>query len=226
VETSRSVYELRYAPPPATLGPATLAVTAAYRDAYYGTGARYTVSRADLTLTRPLDEASTVSLLYRRLAPAGATPFLFDAVRSDRIVNTAALQYARSVPRGPDLTASYAMGVSYNFLDGTPSVNAGVGRRRSGAFHWGLGAEYNLTTHLVKATTDVGRSLGYGTYATIQAGYVVRTGRFEYLDLFITSRLCDCFELTLAYRHVHQEFRLQVALAPPARLAFPEEAPP
>ena len=226
METSRSTYELRFSTPTIALGPATTFTgTAAYQDAYYGTGMRYTVSRAHLTLARRLDEHSAVSLRYRRLVPSGATPFLFDAVPADDIVNTVGLQYGLTVPRGPEVTASYVAGVSYNFLDGTPSVNAGYGRRREGAYHWNLGAEYNLTTHAVKATTDSGAAIGPGTYVTVQAAYFVQTGQFEYLDLLLRSRLCDCFDLSFKYRSVHREIWLEIALAPDAPMAFPEEGP-
>lgn len=226
LEAVRSAYEVRFAPPSLAIGPRTsLAAAVGYRDAYYGTGHRYIVSRADVALVRMTTPTSSVALRYQRLVAEGTTPFLFDAVDPEDVVNTVVLEYGRTVPRGPGVTASYSVGASYDFLDGTPSVRVGTGRRRPGAYHWGVGTSYNLTTHEVTLTVDTGTALG-GTYVTLQSAYFIQAAQFDYLDLIIRSRLCGCFDLSLVYRSVQREFWLEIALAPDVRPAFPEEVPP
>jgi lipopolysaccharide export system protein LptA len=224
VETSRSRYELRLETAQIPLGARTsLAGNLRLEHAHYGTGARYGVGRADLTAAYRLNAEALLSFRYRLLDTVGATPFLFDAVLDADKEHTVGLQYTRTYPRTPALTATYGAGVSYNFRDRTPSVNAGFGQRVPEAYHWNLGAEYNLTTRAVKLSTDSGIAIGQGTYVTVQAWYFPQTGQFEDLDLFVTSRLCGCFDLTLKYRHIRGEFWLEFGLSPDARVQFPPE---
>ena len=61
------------------------------------------------------------------------------------------------------------------------------------------------------------QALGRGTYFTIQAIYNTGVSGFEDLDYIITSRLCDCIDISLKYRQVRQEIWLEVGLA-----AFPQ----
>ena len=74
LETSRSAYEVRVAPPTAALGArTTLSASLSYRDAYYGTGHRYIVSRGDVALVRMPTATSSIALRYQRLVPEGTT---------------------------------------------------------------------------------------------------------------------------------------------------------
>jgi len=224
LETSRSRYELRLHTVQMALDArTTFSGSLGLQYAHYGTGARYSVGRGDLTVAYRLDAESSLSLQYRLLDTDGATPFVFDAVPEADKFHTLGLQYTRTYPRTPLITATYSAGVSYNFRDRTPSVNAGFGQRVPEVYHWNLGTEYNLTTRAVKLSTDSGVAIGHGTYVTVQAWYFPQTGQFEDLDLFVTSRLCNCFDLTLKYRHVRQEFWLEIGLSPDTQVAFPPE---
>jgi thiamine transporter ThiT len=79
-------------------------------------------------------------------------------------------------------------------------------------------------TRGITATTDSGLALGAGTYLTVQAAYLVQPAQFDYLDVFVTARLCGCFEMRLKYRAVQREVWLEFALAPAGPITFPQEA--
>jgi len=223
-ETSRTRYELRLQTAQVALGTrTTLSGHLDLQYAHYGNGARYSVGRGDLTVAYRLNAEASLSLRYALLDTVGATPFLFEAIPEEDKIHTVGMHYVRIYPRTSVITASYHAGVSHNFRDHTPSVSAGFGQGVAEAYHWNLGAEYNLTTRAVKLSTDSGFAIGRGTYLTVQAAYIPQTGRFEDLDLFVTSRLCGCFDLTLKYRHVRQEFWLEIGLSPDARVEFPPE---
>jgi hypothetical protein len=68
----------------------------------------------------------------------------------------------------------------------------------------------------------VGHALGHGTYATVQAVYHTLTGTFEDFDVVLTSRLCDCLDVTVIYRQVRSELWLEIGLGSvaPSRLQF------
>ena len=129
--------------------------------------------------------------------------------------------YGQSGIRGPASTV-FNTGVAYDFRAQSPSLILGYGDRVSAGYHWGITAEYNLSTTDTKLTVDTGRSIGYGTYATVQAIYHTLTGTFEELDFVITSRLCDCLDVALVYRHARQEIWLEIGLVaiPQSRLQF------
>lgn len=223
--TSRTQYTIGLRVPPLTLDPGrTFDGTLSWSDASYGTGERQGVVRGNAALRRVLGGGRSISLTHTVLEVLGGTPFLLDAVDPADLVNKTALTYAQSGARGVVSTA-FITGVGYDFRARSPLVILGYGERVTDRYHWGITAEYNLDTTDTALTAGAGRSIGSGTYATVQGIYHTLTGAFEDLDLIVTSRLCDCLEVNLVYRHTRQELWLGVGLAilPPSRpqLFFP-----
>lgn len=217
-ETSRWQYRLAVVTDPLLLGPRTVWRTwASWQDAFYGTGARQSVFQIDSSLTHTLDTRSSLALEYRVLEVLGATPFLFDSVPVDDRKHTLSLFYTRTGGRPPSLSTLFIAGATQNFRDRTLSLASWYGERSPDRYHWGLGVEYNLTTQAWALTTDSGLSLGRGTYFRIQATYNLTAGVFAELDYIVTSRICDCIDLSLKYRQARQEIWFEVGLT-----AFPE----
>lgn len=222
VRASRTRYRLGLRIPLLRLAPGvTLSGSASWSDAVYSTGDRQGVLSAALALTRTLDERRTVSLTYDLLDVSGATPFLLDAVDPADLVNKVALRYGQVGLRGA-ISTSFSAGIGYDFRADSPLLILGYGEQIPARYHWGASAEYTLSTAETELTVGAGRSIGYGTYATIQGIYHTLTRAFEDLDVVITSRLCDCLDATVIYRHVRQEIWLEIGLGPvsPSRLQF------
>jgi len=222
LRTSRTQYSVSLRLPSRSLAPAlTLEGSASWSDAVYGIGARQGVVRADLTLRQELSGGRSLSLTYDLLEVSGGTPFLLDAIDPADLVNKTTLLFAQSGTRGPASTVFNA-GVAHDFRARAPALILGYGEMVAARYHWGITAEYNLGTTDTELTVGTGRSIGYGTYATVQAIYHTLTGTFEELDLVITSRLCDCLDVAVMYRHARQQIWLEVGLttSPYARLPF------
>lgn len=216
--TSRLQYRVRLSTPPIALGHTTTWQTSAsWQDAFYGTGHRYGVVRVASSIVHNLDPTSTLALHYQAVQVFGATPFVFDAVKSEDIEHDLNLQYSLTRSRGADISTRVTAGSTYYFTDRSLSFNIGYGERAPDRFHWGIGLEYNLTGRFWKISTDTGLSIGRSTYLTVQAVYHTGTRLFEDLDYLIVSRICDCIDLSLKYRQIRQEIWFEVGLA-----AFPE----
>ncbi len=206
VESWRLKYMVGLQMPPVNLSPQiSWEASANWADASYDIGGRQGVMQIDVALTNQLNPSSSIKLGYNRLAVFGASPFLFDTVESDKLSETVSLEYSRTGVRGTAADASYNLGVSYSFLDGTISLEGGYRERASDRYHFGLTVEYDLDTWALKYTIDSGLAIGWGTYFTVQAEYKTETGQFKDLDYILTSRVDDCLDLELRYRQVRQE---------------------
>ena len=222
IRTSRTQYALGLRIPTLTLAPGLrLEGGLSWTDAVYGTGARQGVARANLALRQELSGRRSLSLTYNLLEVFGGTPLLLDAIDPADLVNKTTLLFGQSGTRGAASTVFNA-GAAYDFRARSPSLILGYGERVTARYHWGITAEYNLTTSDTELTVGTGRSIGNGTYATVQAIYHTLTGTFEELDFVVTSRLCDCLDVALIYRHARQEIWLEIGLAirPQSRLQF------
>ena len=216
LSTSRLLYEvgLRTASP-VRISEATIWQGAvSFSNAQYGTGDRQSVLRGNAGLIHHLNDRVSLDVSYSVLEVAGATPLAFDTVRLEDRVHRATMQVVRTGQRGTEIATRASLGAAYNFRDATPSVLAGYGERAPARYHWTLGTEYNLTTRALRLSADVGRALGPGSYVTVRAVYDTATQHFADLDLIVTARLCDCFDLALFYRSVRQEIWITLALAP------------
>jgi lipopolysaccharide export system protein LptA len=208
----RTRYGVGFRVPQVALAPAvTLKAGASWSDAVYGTGDRQGVIRGNVALTRALDDRRTVSFTYDVLEVIGATPFLLDAVDPADLVNKAAVRYGQSGARGAVSTA-FTAGAGYDFRARSPLAILGYGEQLAGRYHWGAAAEYALGTADATLTVGAGHAIGHGTYAQVQAVYHTLTGAFEDLDFVITSRLCDCLDVTVIYRQVRSELWLEIGL--------------
>lgn len=222
IRTSRTQYTLGLRSSPLALGPrTTVQAGVSWSDAAYGTGARQAVWLADLTLTHALSARESLQLAYSLLDVHGATPFAFDAIAAADRIHRATLLYTRTGERGAASTA-LSTGLAYNFRDSTTSVILGYGERVPARYHWAITAEYNLVSTNTRLTVDAGHTLGRGTYGTISGIYNTLTGAYEDLDLTVTSRLCDCLDVSLKYRYVRQEIWFEIGLSafPQTRLQF------
>ncbi len=215
VETSRFQYLLGLnAPAVALSGETSWAASASWQDAFYGTGARQGVLRLDGAITIQIDSPSSLKLGYDRLGVFGTTPFAFDAIDPKDLINDLSLEYFRTVVREVEVTSTFHYGVSYSFLDQTPSLIIGYKEDDPERFNWGLDAEYDLVSQDVKLTTNSGLAIGRGTNFSIHAIYHSSTGQFEDLDYLITSQLRECINLELQYRQVRQEIFLEIDSRP------------
>jgi lipopolysaccharide export system protein LptA len=222
LRTSRTQYGIGFRVPTLTLAPRlTFEGTAAWSDAVYGTGARQGIVRANLALKQELSASRSLLLSYNVLDVLDGTPFLLDAVDPTELVNKVTLVHSQSGGRGPASTVFNAGG-GYDFRERSPLLILGYGERVASRYHWGVTAEYNLNTTDTELTVGVGRTIGNGTYATVQGIYHTLTSTFEDLDFVVTSRLCDCLDLALVYRHTRQEIWLEIGLIalPQSRLQF------
>lgn len=213
--TTRLRYEAVLRVAPLGLGPQTSwAGWASWSDAWYGTGDRQQILRAQAAVTHTIRPGTTLRLAYRRLEEFGASPFLFDTVPPLDQVHRVDLRFERVQSPRADLTATLGAGVFYDIRDRTPSVALDYVRRVRDRYHWGLGAQYNLTTQVLRLSTDSGLAVGRSSYVTVQAIYNTATGTFEDLD-YILSATCDCIQIALKYRQVRRELWVEVGLAAP-----------
>lgn len=212
LRTSRTQYGIGFRVPTLTLAPRlTFQGTAAWSDAVYGTGDRQGIVRADIVVKQELSPQRSLLLSYHVVEVLGGTPFLLDAVDPTDLVHKATLVHSRSGTRGSASTVFNAGG-GYDFRERAPLLIVGYGEQIAARYHWGVSGEYNLYTTDTELTIGVGRTIGNGTYATVQAIYHTLTGTFDDLDFVVTSRLCDCLDLALVYRHVRQEIWLEIGL--------------
>jgi hypothetical protein len=225
LRTSRTQYGIGFRVPTLTLAPRlTFQGTAAWSEAVYGTGERQGVVRANLALKQELSPGRSLLLGYNVLEVLGGTPFLLDAIDPTDLVHKATVVHSHSGTRGSASTV-FNVGGGYDFRDRAPLVILGYGEELASRYHWGVTAEYNLGTSDTELTVGGGRTIGYGTYATVQAIYHTRTGTFEDLDFVITARLCDCLDVTLIYRQVRQQVWLEIGLGAMAPSPFRVLAP-
>jgi lipopolysaccharide export system protein LptA len=225
LRATRAQYGIGFRVPTLTLAPhLTFQGTAAWSDAVYGTGDRQGIVRANLGFTQELSPRRSLLLSYNVLEVLGGTPFLLDAVDPTDLVNKATLVHSQTGTRGPVSTVVNAGG-GYDFRSRSPLLILGYGEHLTARYHWGVTAEYNLHTTDTELTVGVGRTVGNGTYATVQGIYHTLTSTFEDLDFIVTSRLCDCLDLTLVYRHTRQEIWLEVGLAAAPQSRFQLLAP-
>lgn len=228
ISTSRLQYQIGLSTTPIPLGPRTMwSTTALWQDGYYGNGARQGVLNLHSSLSHQLNPSSSITLRYRLVSVSGATPFVFDAITPESRVHDLSLQYAQTGVRAAEVQTTFTLGTTYYFGD-TPvlrggtvvsflpgpsaSLNIGYGERVPTRYHWSFSTEYNLTARVVRVWTDSGLALGRGTYFTIQAIYNTQISTFEDLDYVLTSRFCDCIDVSLRYRQVRAEIWLQVGL--------------
>ncbi|OGR98587.1 MAG: hypothetical protein A2V88_07720 [Elusimicrobia bacterium RBG_16_66_12] len=215
LRTSRTMYAWGLRTGTVSLGSEwTLQGGVSWSDAYYGTGDRQSIWRADLGLSHRLGAGRQVSLTYSLLDVYGGTPFLFDAIDVDDRIHRGEVLYEQQGQRGEAAT-TFRTGLAYNFRDMTTSAILGYGRRVDDRYHWSITGEYNLKTNDTKLTVDVGRAFGNGTYATVQAIYHTLTGTYEDLDYIVAARFCDCIAMQVKYRAARQEIWLEVGLARP-----------
>jgi|GEM_PF-1040683 len=223
VETTRSFAQVDLSVPSATLGArATLTGTMTYRYAWYGTGAAMGIVTGNTSLTYRLSERTSFVLSYRVLEVAsGATPFQFDTIPADDLVNEATALLTRSGFRLGPLATTVFGGVSYDFRTTSPSLVAGFSGRDDPRLALTLSGSYNLKSSEFKVTLDAGAQVGLGSRVTVYTVYNTRTGSFEEFDYGLTARLCDCFQVVLKYRQARKEFWLEVGLAPNPTMRFP-----
>jgi len=228
LETARSFAQIDLSVPSASVGAlTTLTGTMAYRYAWYGTGATMATAQGSVSLTHRLSERTSFILSYRVLdVVSGATPFLFDTIPADDLVNEATAFFTRSGLRLGRLETTVFGGVAYDFRTTSPSLVAGFSGRDDPRLALTLSGSYNLKLSEFKVTLDTGVQIGLGSRVSVFTVYNTRTGAFEEFDYGIAARLCDCFQVVLKYRQARQEFWLEVGLAPNPTMRFPNGSAP
>ena len=188
----------------------TWQASGSWQDARYGTADRQGVLKINTKLILQGDEKTSLNLSYDQLGMFGATPFNFDAVDTNDLTNDLSLEYVRTGTRTPDVTTSFHTGVSYSFLDHTPSLVIGYSEDAAERLRWNLDVGYDLISHDTTLSIGYGLPIGRGTGFMIRTSYENNTGLFKDLDYLIASQIQDCTKLELGYRQVRQEFWLEV----------------
>lgn len=225
VQTTRLQYQVAVRMPEVRLGPRTVwYADVSWQDAHYGTGARQGVLTVDSSVRHDLTPDSWLLLRYRLVDVLGGTPFAFDAVSSPP--HTLALYYT-TVRRSGDVSRTFVGSALQDFRSQSFSLAGGYSVNAGGRYHGGLSLSYNLTTRETSATASAGTKVGRSTYASVSGTYNIATQTITELEFVVTSRICDCIEVSLRYRPYYQSravteiwLEIGVLALPESRLQF------
>jgi len=214
---SRVQYQLALDLPPIKLTPSlTWGASLSWRDSFYGTGQRQSITRAESALVYHLDANSQLQLRTVLTSVRGRSPIRFEDIDARRRPNHVLAQYVRHNALAGGIETNWRTGVVFHLSNGTTSLVAEYGRKTGDRYHWSIGTQYNLVTHTIRLFTDSGIALSPRTYLTVQADYSVTRARFKDLDLLVRTNICDCIGVAFRYRVIRREFWLEVGLLPAA----------